>query len=95
MSGNKLKLTESLEDESGIEIKFIGLQQGEKIHEELFIDESISPTEHPMIMKAQEDFCSWKKIEEILAALKTQNSSEKDDLRQLLLEFSTKKNTNN
>ncbi|MBT5469706.1 MAG: polysaccharide biosynthesis protein, partial [Nitrospina sp.] len=90
LSGNKLKSTDTQEEQSGIEIKFIGLQKGEKIHEELFINDKISPTEHPMIMKVQEDLCTWEKIEEILATLETQMNADKNDLRQLLIAISTK-----
>jgi len=95
LSGHKLKSTDSQEHESGIEIKFIGLQKGEKIHEELFIDDNILPTEHPMIMKAQEKFCSWEEVEKILSSLEDSNSSDQDDLRKLLLELSQKNNASN
>jgi FlaA1/EpsC-like NDP-sugar epimerase len=95
LSGHKLKTDNKEGDESGIDIQFIGLQKGEKIHEELFIGEHFSATEHPMIMKSQEDFCSWEEVDKILAALESSNSSDQNDLRKLLLDFSQTKNARN
>ena len=37
-----------------IGICFIGLRKGEKLYEELLVDENSEPTEHPFIMKAHE-----------------------------------------
>lgn len=48
----------SLKDESNldgdIEVKFIGLREGEKLFEELQIGSDISTTEHPRIMRSRE-----------------------------------------
>jgi FlaA1/EpsC-like NDP-sugar epimerase len=95
LSGHKLKKSNKEGDESGIDIQFIGLKKGEKIHEELFIGEHFSATEHPMIMKSQEDFCSWEEVDKILAVLESSNSSDQNDLRKLLLGFSQKKYVRN
>ncbi len=46
-----------------IEINFIGLREGEKIHEEIFIGNDIEETEHKDIMKANEDFISLDTLE--------------------------------
>ena len=90
LSGHQLKSAENSKNKLGIEIKFIGLQKGEKVHEELFIGKNISPTVHPMIMKAEEGFCSWKEVEEILTILENPKSSDTNILRKLLIEFSQK-----
>jgi len=39
-----------------IEIVFTGLRPGEKLYEELLIGDAISGTEHPKIMRAEEDY---------------------------------------
>ncbi|MCR9103779.1 MAG: polysaccharide biosynthesis protein [Gammaproteobacteria bacterium] len=38
-----------------IDIEFIGLRPGEKLHEELLLGDNVEGTEHPMIMRAQEE----------------------------------------
>ena len=45
-----------------IEIQFTGLRPGEKLYEELLIGNNPMPTNHPRIMKANEDFLSWEDL---------------------------------
>jgi UDP-N-acetylglucosamine 4,6-dehydratase len=90
LSGHKLKSTKSQEYESGIEIKFIGLSKGEKIHEELFTNNNYLPTEHPMITKAQENFFSDEDVEKILKDLESTNKLNQNDLRNFILNLSQK-----
>lgn len=52
-----------------IEIQFTGLRPGDKLYEELLIGESVLPTEHPMILRAQEEFIAWEPLKQILADL--------------------------
>ena len=88
LSGHMLKTDENEMDDSGIEIQYTGLRKGEKIHEELFIGDNITSTEHPMIMKAQEASLSWLEIEKILKELDPQHNLSEESLRQLLMQFS-------
>jgi FlaA1/EpsC-like NDP-sugar epimerase len=89
LSGHHLKTDESSTSESGIAIQYTGLQKGEKIHEELFIGKKITSTEHPMILQAQENFCEWSRVENILDQLKPQPNPSPEKIRQLLLQFTT------
>lgn len=89
LSGHMLKTTDSNSAESGIEIQYTGLQKGEKIHEELFIGDNITSTEHPMILEAKEKFCAWSKVEEILAKLDSGHDLNAEELRQLIMQYST------
>lgn len=52
-----------------IAIEFTGLRPGEKLYEELLIGESVLPTEHPMILRAQEEFIAWEPLKQILTDL--------------------------
>lgn len=45
-----------------IDIQFTGLRPGEKLYEELLIGNNPMPTNHPRIMKANEDFLSWEDL---------------------------------
>jgi FlaA1/EpsC-like NDP-sugar epimerase len=52
-----------------IELAVTGLRPGEKLYEELLIGDNPKPTQHPRIMKAQEQFVSWPQLQDKLNAL--------------------------
>jgi FlaA1/EpsC-like NDP-sugar epimerase len=52
-----------------IDIEFIGLRPGEKLHEELLLGTSVAGTGHPMIMRAEEDSLDFDVLEVATAAL--------------------------
>ncbi len=52
-----------------IDIEFIGLRPGEKLHEELLLGSNVSGTGHPMIMRAEEECLSPAGIRELLHEL--------------------------
>jgi FlaA1/EpsC-like NDP-sugar epimerase len=52
-----------------IPIEYTGLRPGEKLYEELLIGERVTGTEHPKIMRAEEDFLEWVEIEVLLKRL--------------------------
>lgn len=54
------------EGQHSVDIEFIGLRPGEKLHEELLLGTTVSGTGHPMIMRAEEASLTH---EEVLAAL--------------------------
>ena len=45
-----------------IDIQFIGLRPGEKLHEELLLGDNVTGTGHPMIMRAEEECLSFAQI---------------------------------
>jgi len=49
-----------------IAIEFTGLRAGEKLYEELLVGGNVVGTEHPMIMRAEESFIPWERLEKIL-----------------------------
>lgn len=70
-----------------IAIEYTGLRPGEKLYEELLIGDNVSPTEHPMIMTASEEYLSWDQLKVLLGRLMA--AVDEDDypqVRQLLRE---------
>lgn len=53
-----------------IEIEFIGLRPGEKLHEELLLGTNVTGTGHPMIMRAEEECLPFSQIQRLLAKLR-------------------------
>lgn len=64
-----------------IAIEYSGLRPGEKLFEELLIGESVTGTEHPKIMRAEEDALSWAELEVLLGRL--QVACKRLDLHQI------------
>ncbi|MCH2340096.1 nucleoside-diphosphate sugar epimerase/dehydratase [Stutzerimonas chloritidismutans] len=52
-----------------IAVEFTGLRPGEKLYEELLIGDNVSPTEHPMIMRADEEYFTWDVLRGVLSRL--------------------------
>ena len=73
--------------ERDVHIEFSGLRPGEKLYEELLIGDNVSPTEHPMIMTASEEYLPWDQLKRLLSRL--MGALDEDDypqVRQLLRE---------
>jgi FlaA1/EpsC-like NDP-sugar epimerase len=64
-------MTEKTRDDphGDIEICFVGLRPGEKLHEELFIGEAVTETVHPQIKMAMERFLPLQELRQKLAKL--------------------------
>ncbi|ALO46278.1 polysaccharide biosynthesis protein [Pseudohongiella spirulinae] len=52
-----------------IAIEYSGLRPGEKLFEELLIGESVTGTDHPKIMRAEEGFLPWEHLQPMLDEL--------------------------
>jgi FlaA1/EpsC-like NDP-sugar epimerase len=64
-----LSVRDAENPEGDIELHFIGLRPGEKLYEELLIGDNPTPTEHPRIMKAHEEFMPWPALRKQLDVL--------------------------
>ncbi len=85
LSGLSVRSENNLQGD--IAIEFTGLRPGEKLYEELLIGGDVSPTEHPMIQRANEEYLPWNLFKVLLTDLL--NAVERDDydhVRQLLRE---------
>ena len=94
LSGMEVKDDEK--PDGDIEIIFTGLRPGEKLYEELLIGDNVSSTEHPQIMRAEEDSLSLGEVEQYLRELdeaeKTGNvSALRDILKQAVSGFTPEK----
>ena len=70
-----------------IAIDYTGLRPGEKLYEELLIGDNVSATEHPMIMRANEEHLDWGVLRDRLAKLlKAVENDDYPQVRQLLRE---------
>jgi FlaA1/EpsC-like NDP-sugar epimerase len=65
-----LRVRDQAHPEGDIEITITGLRPGEKLYEELLIGDNPSPTAHPRIMKAHEEFLAWADLLVQLEALR-------------------------
>lgn len=80
-----LRVRGEQQPDGDIEIAFIGLRPGEKLHEELLIGSNPSATTHPRIMKAKEDFIAWPELQDHLRQLQRAAADENvQAIRQVL-----------
>ncbi|MDV6316121.1 nucleoside-diphosphate sugar epimerase/dehydratase [Idiomarina sp. HP20-50] len=73
-----------------IAIEFTGLRPGEKLYEELLIGDNVEASDHPRILRANEQSLSWDEMEKLLNLL--DDACQRfaiDELRQLLLDAPT------
>jgi FlaA1/EpsC-like NDP-sugar epimerase len=70
-----------------IEIQITGLRPGEKLYEELLIGDKVGETDHPLIMRAEEDMLAWGELEPILNGLELAiKDCDHAQLRKLLIQ---------
>jgi FlaA1/EpsC-like NDP-sugar epimerase len=53
-----------------VAIEYVGLRDGEKLHEELLLGEHVGPTEHPRISKSREPWLPELQLEKLLEQLR-------------------------
>ena len=73
---------EEINTANSIFIEYTGLRDGEKLFEELLIGEDVSGTDHPKVMRANENFFEWEVIEAII--LETRDAIMKNDQKKLM-----------
>jgi FlaA1/EpsC-like NDP-sugar epimerase len=64
-----MTVRDELHPDGDIALTVTGLRPGEKLYEELLIGDNPKSTQHPRIMKAQEQFLRWSELEQKLNAL--------------------------
>jgi FlaA1/EpsC-like NDP-sugar epimerase len=68
LSGFRVKDENSPDGDIAIEI--VGLRPGEKLYEELLIGNNPQATQHPRIMKANENFLPWDELQPMITTLR-------------------------
>ncbi len=66
-----LEVRDAQHPDGDIAIEYIGLRDGEKLHEELLLGENTSRTEHPRILKNHEPRMTAEELAEALGSLRT------------------------
>ena len=66
-----LEVRDAQHPDGDIAIQYIGLRDGEKLHEELLLGENITPTEHPRILKSHEPCMPAGELAKVMDALRT------------------------
>lgn len=64
-----LTVRDETNPDGDIEIREVGLRPGEKLYEELLIENASEVSDHPLIMKASEAFLPWQLLEPALIRL--------------------------
>ena len=87
-----LQVLDENNPDGDIEIQYSGLRPGEKLYEELLVDDNFTFTENKLIMRAEEEMISWDKLEPVLtiikdAALKSDTEKLYKLLHQLVPEY--------
>jgi FlaA1/EpsC-like NDP-sugar epimerase len=65
-----LEIKDEAHSDGDIEIRYTGLRPGEKLYEELLINDNVAQTKHPLIMRAEESFLPWDELKEIINSLR-------------------------
>ncbi len=80
-----LQVRDAQHPDGDIAFSFIGLRPGEKLYEELLIGDNPTPTSHPRIMKAHEDFIAWPELLGHLQQLQQAADAEDESAMRLIL----------
>lgn len=82
-----LEIKDAAHPDGDIEIRYTGLRPGEKLYEELLIKDNAIQTQHPLIMRAEEDFIPWGELKEIISNLRLAvDECDQKLIRELLIE---------
>ena len=81
-----LEVKDEAHPDGDIEINYTGLRPGEKLYEELLIDNNVTQTKHPLIMRAEENSLPWDELKEIIDSLRLAvDSCDQKEIRKLLI----------
>ncbi len=70
-----------------IKIDYVGLRSGEKLYEELLIGNNVSGTQHPKIMRAEENKLPWEEILRHLSHLEAASKKlDSEKIRNILID---------
>jgi FlaA1/EpsC-like NDP-sugar epimerase len=61
-----LSVRDERHPDGDIEIRYTGLRPAEKLYEELLIGNNVTGTDHPSILRAEEDFLPWDELKPLI-----------------------------
>ena len=83
-----LHLLDEDNHDGDIEIQYIGIRPGEKLYEELLVDNNAIKTDNPLIMKAQESSLNWAVLKPLIDELQEGvNNSDQMKIRKFLIKI--------
>lgn len=80
----------NFQDDYSIDIDYIGLRSGEKLKEELILGNNLDPTINAKVLKANEEFLNWDRVQDMINKIRvaiSDNDTEK--IKKLMLEYVT------
>lgn len=80
----------NFQDDYSIDIDYIGLRPGEKLKEELILGNNLDPTINAKVLKANEEFLNWDRVQDMINKIRVAiSNNDTEKIKKLMLEYVT------